>query len=472
MKRKLITSLLVIVLVLACALTVFAACDKRDYDYTITFYTQQNDDLQKVTASVIEQFEAAYPGWHVDHQVISNGYDGIRDKVVADLSGKKQPDLAYCYADHVSLYMQTGKVVDVSKFINSTDKATYVNKDGETVDTGVNVGYSADELSHFIPAYYNEGKGSNFTDYDKYGFTADSMLMMPFAKSTELMFYNKTALDACGLKPAETWDEMWAQIPDIEKKFPKATLLGYDSEANWFITESERQGWGYTSVDANQHYLFNNSKAAAWLDTLGEMRSQITSQNKYGSYTSNLFKLGADNGGVIYCVGSSGGAKNQDPGDKFTLGVTHVPYSTDGEGNVLPNGKLNISQGPSLVMLSSDKAKNPEQKQLMTWLFIKMLYQPSTLASVASLQGYCSPMDNTAEQVATYAEFLQGDSAIAQATKWAEQLSKEGLLFTSPAFVGSSEARTQVGNALQFVIEGLSSGTEALQTAYNNCGGK
>ena len=81
-------------------------------------------------------------------------------------------------------------------------------------------------------------------------------------------------------------------------------------------------------------------------------------------------------------------------------------------------------------------------------------------------------MDNTAEQVASYAEFLQDDSAIAQATKWAEQLSKEGLLFTSPAFVGSSEARTQVGNALQFVIEGLSSGTEALQTAYNNCGGK
>ena len=81
-------------------------------------------------------------------------------------------------------------------------------------------------------------------------------------------------------------------------------------------------------------------------------------------------------------------------------------------------------------------------------------------------------MDNTAELVESYADFLKGGSAIAQATKWAEQLSQQGLLFTSPAFVGSSEARTQVGNALQFVIEGLSNGTEALQTAYNNCGGK
>ena len=73
MKRKLITSLLVIVLVLACCLTVFAACDKRDYDYTITFYTQQNDELQKITAAAIATFEEAYPGWHIDHQIISNG---------------------------------------------------------------------------------------------------------------------------------------------------------------------------------------------------------------------------------------------------------------------------------------------------------------------------------------------------------------------------------------------------------------
>ena len=377
--------------------------------------------------------------------------------------------------------MQSGKVVDVSKFINDTSKASYVNADGETVNTDTVVGYTAEELSHFIPAYYNEGKGVNFTDYDKWGFQADSMLMMPFAKSTEAMFYNKDALDACGLKPAETWDEMWTQIEAIEKKYSKATLLGYDSEANWFITESERQGWGYTSTDANNHYLFNNTTAAAWLDTLGEKRAMITSQNKYGSYTSNLFKLGAADGGVIYCIGSTGGAKNQYPGDgTFQMGVTHVPYSTDSEGNVLEKGDLCISQGPSLVMLRSDKAKNPDQKAMMTWMFMKILYSPTVLASVAKLQGYCSPMDNTAELNPEYKAFLEGasefpkdaDAAIASATKLAEQLSRDGKLFTSPAFVGSSEARTQVGNALQFVIEGLSTGTEALQTAYNNCGGK
>lgn len=470
--KKLLTSVLVIVLLLACCLTVLAACDNRDYDYTIVLYTQQNDKLQAITATAIANFEAKYPGWHVDHQVQSNGYDGVRDKVIADLSGKKQPDIAYCYADHVSLYMETGRVVDVAKFINSTANVSYepnakeIEESG-TVNTNYAIGYTAEELSHFIPAYFNEGKATNFTDYDKAGFTKDSIIMMPFAKSTEVMFYNKTALDAVGLTPAKTWAEMWEQIPVLTKAYPTATVLGYDSEANWFITESERQGWGYTSVDANNHYLFNNPTAAAWLDSLFAIRKNITSQNKYGSYTSNLFKLGADKGGTIYCVGSSGGASNQKT-ELFTVGATTVPASVLSDGST---SDLCISQGPSFVLLKSDKANNPDQKSLMTWMFLKELYNPQILAAVAQEQGYCSPMDNTAELVEEYAAFLNSSDLVAQSTKIAEQLSTSGKLFTSPAFVGSSEARTQVGNALLFVLQGISDGSSALREAYNNCAG-
>ena len=488
--KKLLTSLLVIAILLTCCVSVLAACDKRDYDYTITFYTQQNDDLQKVTQNAIDSFEAKYPGWHIDHQIISNGYDGVRDKTIADLSGKKQPDLAYCYADHVSLYMKTGKVIDVMQYINETGVATYVDSEtGETVTTDQVVGYTAEEIANFVPAYYNEGNAVNFSDYEKYGFAATSKLMMPFAKSTELMYYNKTALKELGVTTVpQTWDELFALKDKVNQKWPTATLLGYDSEANWFITESERQGWGYTSTNNEQHYLFNNTRAAAWLDKLGAMRTDITSQGKYKTYTSNLFKLGPEEGGVVFCVGSSGGAKNQNT-TKFEVGIARVPGSLVFDNDNKPvidetTGKQKIdyrciSQGPSLVMLKSDKAKNPEQKALMTWMFVKELYDPGVLASVASLQGYCSPMSNTADLVPSYKkdldEAIGSDGKIVNithaATKFAEELSKDGLLFTSPAFVGSSEARTQVGNALQYVIEGTASGKDALQEAYNNCGG-
>ena len=488
--KKIITSVLVLVLLAACCCTVLTACDNRDYDYTIVLYTQQNDNLQGITQTAIDRFEAKYPGWHVDHQVQSGGYNGLRNKISADLPAKKQPDIAYCYADHVSLYMQSGQVIDVSKYINNTGYASYVPNANEVetteelITTNYVIGYTEDEIANFIESYYNEGKATNFTDYDKYGFTADAMLMMPFAKSTEVMYYNQNALDAVGLKPAETWDELWAQIPTLQAAYPNATVLGYDSESNWFITESERQGWGYTSTDANNHYLFNNDQAAAWLDSLKGYRTQIQSQQKYEAYTSNLFKLGVgkkadgtsvdkgDGGGVIYCVGSTGGAKNQAT-NNFTVGVTHVPYSKI-NGQVLTgeagNSDLCISQGPSFVMLKSQKAKNPDQKALMTWMFLKELYNPSILAAVAQEQGYCSPMYDTAEQVEEYANFLKGTSVIAQATKIAEELSKSGKVFTSPAFVGSSNARDQVGNALLSIINGTAAnGKLALQEAYNNC---
>ena len=44
--------------------------------------------------------------------------------------------------------------------------------------------------------------------------------------------------------------------------------------------------------------------------------------------------------------------------------------------------------------------------------------------------------------------------------------------YTSPAFVGSSEARTQVGNALVYALTGEKDAAKALADAYKNCGGQ
>lgn len=512
--KKLLSSILVIVLLLAGAVAIFAACGTTtDYDRTIIFYTQQNDDLQKVTAAAIAKFEAKYPGWKVDHQVQSGGYDGIRTKIIGDLGGKKQPDLAYCYADHVAMYMRNKKVVDLSTLINSTatveGKEVAVNANGkyEAVgDKSYAVGYTKEEMDNFVPAFLNEGYATNFTGASKYGYGDEAMLIMPFLKSTEVMFYNETALkyivtqlknanrtadlalfsdDGETVKVPRTWDDMWAQAPIVAEFFPTATLLGYDSEANWFITESERQGWGYTSVDENNHYLFANQRAEKWLDYLYDFNSEdyITTQQISGGYTSNLFKQGVGKlengtqvdkgtgGGVIYCVGSTGGAKNQST-TLFTWKISRVPgsYVTDAQGN--KTGVISdkvISQGPSLVMFKSDKASDPELKKQMTFLFMKELYDPTIQAEIAKLQGYTPCILNTAEVNEDFAEYLKGKDITAQAINLASQLASEGLFFSSPAFVGSSDARTQVGNALQFVLQKIKGGGEALAEAKRNC---
>ena len=201
-----------------------------DYSKTIVFYSTQGDSLQTVTANAIAAFEAKYPGWKVEH-VQPGGYDETKDKIVSDFQAASQPDLAYCYPDHVAQYLKTGKVVDLNKFINDPE-----------------IGFSAEEIADFVPGYYNEGYAENFANYASYGLEAKSMITLPFVKSTELMYVNKTALDALDLPIATTWDELWAQCETIVSRYPTATPLGYDSEANWFITMCKQKGWGYTSA--------------------------------------------------------------------------------------------------------------------------------------------------------------------------------------------------------------------------------
>lgn len=462
--KKLIVSMLVLVLVLSCCATLLTACaDPTDYDHTIIFYSSQGQDLQVVTKNAIESFEAKYPGWKVSH-VNPGGYDEVKDKIVNDFQGEKQPDLAYCYADHVAHYLQTSKVVKLDKYINSKDSV----QDG--AGNNIAVGYTETEIADFVTSYYNEGLAKNYSGYAEYGYSETDMLTLPFVKSTELLYYNKDALEACNLPVAKTWDELWQQAPILKEKFGNATVLGYDSEANWFITMCEQNGWGYTASNGDNRFLFNDQPQKDWLDQLHTYwdNGWLTTQADYKSYTSGLFTKGVkDNaGGIVYCVGSSGGASHQGT-ENFKWGVAPVL------GSKLADGTINtsaISQGPSLVMLSGGhNVSNPTEKELMTWMFVKELLDPTFQAAFAMASGY-NPSRNSVYENETYAKFLEGKTIVAEAAKVARGMTED--FFTSPAFVGSSTARTQVGNALLYVMQGEKSADKALRDAYRNCGGK
>ena len=134
---KIRKSFKVLIMVLVLFVSVFAAtaCGAEDKSKTIVFYHTMGDSLQSVLQTAVQKFEAKFPGWKVEHSQIG-GYDDVKSAIVADLQGQTQPDLAYCYADHVAQYLTTKKVVDISKYINSTDeidvvKTNYVMEDGE-----------------------------------------------------------------------------------------------------------------------------------------------------------------------------------------------------------------------------------------------------------------------------------------------------------------------------------------------------
>lgn len=485
MRKKLITSFLALALLLSSILVICAACQTRDYNHTIYFYSSQGATASVVTQQAIESFEAKFPGWKVKHDR-PGGYDQVRDKVSTELSSDMQPDLAYCYPDHVAMYLQSRQILAFDDFINSTEtvpgyKVTKIQDDKGNITTTTEeadfpVGYENEEFTtDFYSMYLKDGYAESFEDYDKYGYTKGTLLALPFVRSTEIMYYNKTALDELGLDPAETWDELWTQCKQIHSKWPKAMPLAYDSEANWFIIMCEQNGWKYTTNDnvtkPADHYQFNNSDTEKWLQEIREHyldKLLITKQAYNGQYTSSLFTKGVANNaaGAVYCIGSSGGASNQST-NNFTVGVAPIPGSNLSDGSV---NYSNISQGPSLCMFRCNKADNPDEKAKMTFMFVKELLDAEFQAKFVESSGYMSVRKST-EQTQTYLDFINKTSVKSEVVKLSQKMMEDELFFVSPSFIGSSKARTQVGNALYLAMTGQNTPAKALEIAFRNCAG-
>ena len=397
-------------------------------DVTITFYHTMGTNLSTVLDDYIVEFNKLYPNIHVSWEAIGS-YDDVRDQISTQIFVGSQPNIAYCYPDHVALYNMAGAVATLDNLIDSTIPVTRADGTTETL------GLTAEQKADFIEGYYNEGK--QFGD--------GLMYTMPLSKSTEVLYYNKTFFDQNGIKVPTTWAEMEAVCAQIKAIDPNSIPLGYDSEANWFITMCEQYNSPYTSVN-EPHYLFNNEKNIEFVKMFRDwyQKGYLTTQKLYGAYTSGLFT--STTGVTSYMsIGSSAGATYQRPAKgadgtyPFEVGIATIPQVSE------TNRKV-ISQGPSLCIF--DKA-NP-QEVVASWLFVK--YLTTTIefqAEFGMASGYV-PVIKSVAQNEVYADFLAsadgGDYVTALSAKVC--LEQEDAYYTSPAFNGSSTARDQVGALL------------------------
>ena len=433
-------------------------------DKNILFYNTCGENLQTVINGAIATFQEKFPGWTVTSTQIG-GYDDVYSTCVTNLQAGTQPDIAYAYPDHVATYMTSKKVLDYNTLINS--KATVLDGAGNTV----NVGYTSEEVADFVEGYLNEGRANQFANYANYGYKDDCLFTLPFSKSTELMYFNETALIGAGyvnddgsVKLPQTWDEMWEYCEKLSTVYPLATPLCYDSAANWVINTCQQNGWNYTSAQAPYYTFKNDNNLANWLDQLSSYYNDylyFETQDTYGGYTSALFTKGVNDGGCIFCIGSSGGASYQAT-ENFKWGVAPIPGSKRADGSI---DKSVISQGPSLVMFDTES----DEKELMSWLFVKEILEPAFQAAFSMTSGY-NPVRLSSYEIPNYATWLEGEGITAVAARVSSTLRNN--FFTSPVFPGSAQARIHIGDVLTYVILGEKTGKKALEDAYKACGGK
>lgn len=474
MKKALIVLMLV---VLVASLAMFVACDnatapKANFDVpaggydgsevTIKFYhTMSATTLQPILEKHIKEFNKLYPNIHIEHSQIGN-YDAVKDQITTELSAGNQPNIAYCYPDHIATYNMAGAVVQLDNLISSTEVVTRADGTTETL------GLTQAQKDDFIEGFYNEGK--QFGD--------DFMYSLPMSKSTEVLYYNKTfftehnipvpthwwCTESC---PANCKSSLEKVCAAIKKEDPKSIPLGYDSEANWFITMCEQLGSPYTSAEEGNHFLFDNDTNKSFLKRFRDWygKGYVTTQTIYGAYTSGLFVDTTAKNRNYMSIGSSAGANHQCPTpDEVEKKDENGQVVVDENGNaiietvypfevgIVPIPQINsskprvISQGPNLCIFNKGNA----QEVVASWLFVKYLTTTVTFqAEFGQASGYVPVLKSVASNE-VYSKFMgkaDGNKYLA-ALSAKVCLQQESAYYTSPAFNGSSTARTEVNDLL------------------------
>jgi len=420
-------------------------------EVTIVFYHTMGANLREVLDIYIEEFNELYPNITVEHKQVG-GYDDVFAQIKTALTVGDQPNIAYCYPEHVAVYNKVGAVKTLDDFVASLE--TITRADG-TVEQ---IGLTQAQIDDFIDGFYEEG--SVYGD--------DLMYTMPLSKSTEVLYYNKTFFEKHNIKVPTTWDEMEEVCAQLKAIDPNCIPLGYDSESNWFINMCQQLGSPYTSATGD-HFLFDNETNRNFVARFREwyQKGYVTTQELLGAYTSTIFTETDPHPYSVRCymsIGSSAGAQHQRPdkGDDgkypFEVGIAPIPQ-------VDPSNPKVIARGPSLCIFEDAN----EAEVLASWLFMKFLTTNVGFQAEFSMASGYIPVIKSVEDHPVYANFLNkadgGNNIAALSAKVC--LGQADAYFTSPAFVGSSEARDQVGILLQYCMCDNSAATaEGIKKAF------
>ena len=404
-------------------------------EVTITFEHTMGQASMAIVDKYIKEFNKIYPNIKIE-QHNRGGWSDINGTIATEINGGLQPNIVYCYPDHVAMYNLSKSVVTLDNLINSTLAVG---------DTGEILGLTEAQKNDFVETYYNEG--TVFGD--------GLMYTMPLSKSTEIMFYDKDFFKENNLTVPTTWDELWDVCEKIKAIDPKCIPLGYDSEANWFITMCEQMNVSYTdaSKGPGEYYEFDNEQTRAFVKELRGYyeKGYFTTKELYSNYTSGLFtNQDPDKARSYMCIGSSGGTRHQTPKTEdedgnttyaFEVGIAPIPqYDL--------NNKKAISQGPSVCIL---KGKDTTDQQIMaSWLFVKFMCTNVAFQAEFSMDSGYMPVLKSVTENEVYAKWLADANGFDKLNALAVKvgIQERDTYYVSDAFNGSSTARNEVGYLL------------------------
>ena len=425
--------------------------------YEVTFWAKNDTNMTQVNIykQAIADFEDLHPNITVNLRLYTD-YGKIYNDVITNIATNTTPNLCITYPDHIATYL--------------TGQNTVVPLDGLMTDEkfglgGREVRFDAPSKEEIVPQFLSE---CSF-----YG----SCYALPFMRSTEACYVNKTFVEKLGYQLPEvlTWDFVWevseaAMARDASGNFAlngQKVLIPflYKSTDNMMIQLLRQKDAGY-STDAGQIQIFNDTTRELLLEIGSHAQTGAFSTFKLNGYPANFLNAGQ----CIFAVDSTAGATWM--GSEAPLVDIAPEKLVQFETAVLPIPQVDpenptmISQGPSMCLFWKD---DPQQV-LASWLFAQFLLTNEVQIAYAQTEGYV-PVTVKAQQSDAYQDYLSRageDNQLhytvkLEATKLL--LANTDNTFVTPVFNGSASLRNAAGQLVEDVNKSVRRG-ETLDSRY------
>ena len=409
----------------------------------ITFWAK--NDTNKAQTDIynkaITDFQALYPNVTVKMRLYTD-YGKIYNDVITNIATDTTPNVCVTYPDHIATYM-TGQDVVVP--------LDALMDDGRYGLGGSELRFDGPTRDELVPEFLAECVlgGLHYA--------------LPYMRSTEACYVNKTFLDALGyeLPDVLTWDFVWeaseaamAKNADGSFKLNGQTVMIpfiYKSTDNMMIQMLRQRGAGY-STDAGDVLLFNDTTEELLTTIAAHAKTGAFDTFKHVSYPANFLNAGQ----CLFAVDSTAGATwmgsdaplldiPEDRIVRFETAVRPIPQFD-------PEHPQMISQGPSVCIFN----KSSEQEVLASWLFVQYLLTNDVQIAYAETEGYV-PVTRKAQEDASYQDYL-ARSGEDNKEHYRVKIEASELLmantentFVTPVFNGSTSVRDAAGQLIENV---------------------
>lgn len=382
--------------------------DSEDEKAEITFWHAMGGGQGEALESLVADFEKEHPNIKVNLQNQGN-YGDLNQILVATMQSPSDlPTITQAYPDWMLQFEDANLVTDLTDMVKGED--------------------GIEDYDDILPGVREE-------------IEQDGKIMgLPFNKSTEVLWYNKTLFDELGLEVPKTYDELKEVSKKIyeEKNIPG---VGFDSLPNFYATYLHNKG---LEMDKDLDITSPESVEAVnyYLDGIKDGYFRIAGTDQYMSGPFANEQVGA-------YIGSNAGEVYVKDGveDKFEYAA--APYPAESA----------VQQGTNIYMF--DNADDAQKKAAFE--FLKYLTSKEAQIKFALDTGYMPARTSALED----SKYKDSDSSIAPILADATK-----NLYSRPLAPGSQQAYNDIGSTLEQILSNSDSDVEselkAFETQYKS----